>query len=222
MIYQLLLTVMIFGLAIGLGVCIGLLTDSPNVAGIAGLILLYSILELMMVGPANKHTANDNTSGVVTVLEIMSSMPENLRDRVAFVLFDLEEAGLIGSSAYRSKHKKQTQGQVILNFDCVGDGDEIIFFPTGMLRKTPKKMEPLRRVAGKWGRKSIAVKEKGFAVYPSDQTQFPYGVGIAAFHRAKFIGPYCSRIHTYRDTVLEKTNVNLLRAAIISLVGSES
>lgn len=221
LIYQILLTAVIFGIAIGLGVCIGLLADSANVAGVAGMILVYVMFGLLIVGPANKHTANDNTSGVVTVLEIMASMPDNLKDRVAFVLFDLEEAGMIGSSSYRAKHKKQRQQQIILNLDCVGDGDEIVFFPTGKLRKDKEKMAKLSAVNGKWGRKSIAVKEKGFAFYPSDQTQFPYGVGIAAFHRAKFLGLYCSRIHTHRDTVLEQTNVNLLRAAVISLISSD-
>ena len=60
--------------------------------------------------------------------------------------------------------------------------------------------------------------EKGFAYYPSDQKQFPYGVGIAAFRRSSWAGLYCSRIHTKKDTVLEETNVNILRAAIVSLI----
>ena len=65
------------------------------------------------------------------------------------------------------------------------------------------------------------LRESGFAYYPSDQSRFPYGVGIAAFRRAKFVGLYCSRIHTYRDTVQEQSNVNLLCAAIISLIGKK-
>ena len=219
LLYQILLVGVIFGAAMGLGVAIGWLLDSPEVAGLAPMILAYGMLALMIAGPANPHTANDNTSGVVTVLEIMESVPENLRDRVAFVLFDLEEAGLVGSSSYRSKHKRETQDQIIINLDCVGDGDELVFFPTGKLRKDKEKMALLATVKGKWGRKSVAVKEKGFAFYPSDQTQFPYGVGIAAFRRAKFVGLYCSRIHTHRDTKLDTTNVNILRAAIISLIG---
>ena len=35
--------------------------------------MYWVMLLLMMVGPANKHNANDNTSGVVTVLETMRS-----------------------------------------------------------------------------------------------------------------------------------------------------
>ena len=219
-VYQLLLTGVIFCAAIGIGVVFGLLLGDPAIGGITSFIMLYVILGLMMAGPANRHTANDNTSGVVTVLEIMASMPENLRDRVAFVLFDLEEAGLVGSSSYRSKHKKQTQEQIVLNLDCVGDGDQILLFPTGKLKKNASEMEKLSKLCGRMGAKHLQLKRKGFAFYPSDQASFPLGVGIAAFHKAKFLGYWLGRIHTSRDTKLDMTNVNILRAAIISLIGN--
>ena len=221
LLWQILLTFGIFAVAFGLSLGVSLLVNAPGLGMGLFLVLLYGILGCLLFGPANRHTANDNTSGVVTVLEIMASMPDNLKDRVAFVLFDLEEAGLVGSASYRSAHKQQTNQQIILNLDCVGDGNEVLFFPTKKLRKNASKMEILCRAEGRWGSKSIEVKEKGFSFYPSDQASFPYGVGIAAFHRAKWLGPYCSRIHTHRDTVLEQTNVNLLRAAIISLIGND-
>ena len=81
-------------------------------------------------------------------------------------------------------------------------------------------MDALRDICVAYDGKSLALREKGFAYYPSDQKHFPYGVGIAAFRRAKGIGLYCSRIHTWRDTVLEQTNVNILRAALTSLIGA--
>lgn len=180
--------------------------------------VLFGIMFLMLFGPANKNNANDNTSGVVTVLEIAKTLPENLRDQVCFVLFDLEEAGLIGSSSYFKSHKSAAQNQIVLNLDCVGDGDEILFFPNKKLIKDHGKMAWLCRAVGHYGKKSITVKHKGFRYYPSDQRHFPYGVGIAAFRRKKLLGHYCSRIHTKKDTVLETTNVNILRAAIITLI----
>ena len=79
-------------------------------------------------------------------------------------------------------------------------------------------MAQLKKLTGSYGNKSITLREKGFAIYPSDQGHFPYGVGICALKRGR-VGLYLSKIHTPRDTVLEITNVNLLRAAIISLVG---
>ena len=61
------------------------------------------------------------------------------------------------------------------------------------------------------------MRDKGFGFYPSDQMNFPYGVGVAALKRRKKI-LYLDRIHTSKDTVLDQTNVNILRAAITTLV----
>ena len=216
--YQLVLTAAMLLAALIPGAILVVLGVSAELASRIWLLSLYGILALMLVGPANKNNANDNTSGVVTVLEIARSMPENYRDQVCFVLFDLEEAGLLGSSAYRKAHKKQSDDQIILNLDCVGDGDELMIFPTKKLKEDTSKLELLRKITGTWGKKSIALRENGFAYYPSDQKNFPYGAGIAAFHRSSWAGLYCSRIHTKKDTVLEETNVNILRAAIVSLI----
>ena len=89
--------------AIAIGLAAGLLLGSAAVKMVS--FNAYCLLALIMIlGPANKTNANDNTSGVVTVLEIAKTLPENQRHKVCFVLFDLEEAGIIGSSSYRKKH----------------------------------------------------------------------------------------------------------------------
>ena len=222
LLYQIAIVALFVVAAFVMGVVFGLITQSPEMGGaIAGLVY-WGMLIAMMVGPANKNNANDNTSGVVSVLEMARSMPENLRDRVCFVLFDLEEAGLVGSSSFRKKHKKTTDHQIILNLDCVGDGDEIVMFPSKKFIKNDQMMTNLCRCVGHYGDKSIAVKAKGFRYYPSDQAHFPYGVGIAAFNRGKVIGLYCSRIHTNKDIILEETNVNILRAALTSMIGADT
>ena len=178
---------------------------------------LIPVVILFTVGPANKNNVNDNTSGVVTLLEIMRTMPENQRDKVCFVLFDQEEAGLIGSSFYRSQHRKASDSQIVLNLDCVGDGDHIRMFPTKKLKKDRKKLTSLYKACGYFGKKNVLVHEKGFGIYPSDQMHFPYGVGICALKKSKF-GLYVGKIHTSKDTVLDETNVNILRAARTSFI----
>lgn len=218
MAYQLFVVVVMFAfVGIGGGI-VYLLTKDGFLGYWTGYMLIWVFLVLMMVGPANKTNANDNTSGVVTVLEIAKSLPEECRSKVCFVLFDLEEAGLIGSSSYQSKHKKVTQNQIVLNLDCVGDGDEIVLFPTKKLKKDSKKMEKLRNACGKFEAKSVSIRETGFSVYPSDQANFPYGVGIAAMRSTKRGILYCSRIHTHKDTILEEENVNILRQQLTKIV----
>lgn len=179
--------------------------------------MVFGIIALMIAGPANSSNANDNTSGVVSLLEILRTMPENQRHKVCFVLFDLEEAGLIGSSSYRKAHKTASDHQLVLNLDCVGCGDHLLMFPTKELKENRKKLASLYKACGYFGRKSLLVHEKGFGIYPSDQIVFPCGVGICALKKSKF-GLYVGKIHTSRDTVLEETNVNILRAALTSLI----
>lgn len=218
LLYQFLVVGLLAAVSIGAGIGLGVLIHNPELGGLLAVSIYWVLLIMMMVGPGNKHNANDNTSGVVTVLEIARTLPEIHREQVCFVLFDLEEAGLLGSASYRKAHKKETDNQIVLNLDCVGDGDEILFFPTKKLKKNPDVMNWLRRCGGYFGQKHIALQEKGFAFYPSDQSQFPLGVGIAAFRKKKGLGLYLGRIHTSRDTILEETNINILRACISTLI----
>lgn len=219
--YQIFVVGIFFLLAFVVGLPVMLLTKDPMLTFWAAYIAYFGLLFLMLFGPANKSNANDNTSGVVTVLETARTMPESLRSKVCFVLFDLEEAGLVGSASYRKAHKAETENQIVLNLDCVGDGIEIVFFPTKKMRKDGKKLAWLYKAIGRYGDKTIDVREKGFATYPSDQKHFPYGVGIAAFKRKKGIGLYLDRIHTKRDIILEETNVNILRACLTTLITIE-
>lgn len=215
--WQLALVLLILSVCIFGGFAVGLLTGSGTIGAWSGYLMVWVILAMMLFGPANPSNTNDNTSGVVTLLEIAKSMPENQRKKVAFVLFDLEEAGLIGSASHRKAHKAQTDRQMVLNLDCVGDGDYLTLFPTKKLRQDRKRLTSLYKACGYFGKKSILVREKGFAFYPSDQANFPCGVGICALRKGgKTL--YLGRIHTKKDTILDRTNVNLLRAALITLI----
>lgn len=216
LLYQLGLVLLIGAAAIAVGVAAGLLFGS-GVVRWSILIVYFGLLALLIVGPANKNNANDNTSGVITLLEIARTMPENQRHKVCFVLFDLEEAGLIGSASYRKKHKKASDYQLVLNLDCVGDGDYLRMFPTKKLLRDRSQLTSLYKACGYFGKKSLLVHEKGKYIYPSDQKNFPFGVGICALRKKRKI-LYMSRIHTKNDTVLDETNVNILRAALTTFI----
>lgn len=219
--YQLLITLVMLLPAVLLAAAVYLLTESSMLSRLVFLVLLWTDIFLMLIGPANPNNANDNTSGVVTVLEILRTLDPGLRNKVCFVLFDLEEAGLIGSAAYRKAHKKASDNQIVLNLDCVGEGDEMLIFPTRKLKKDKKRMAPLYGICGYFGNKSLLVRDKGFSIYPSDQGNFPYGVGIAALKRKKKL-LYLDRIHTVKDTCLDETNVNILRSALTTLVSRDA
>lgn len=219
LLYQLLLVAVIMGLAIGAEVLVLVLFDPPMWVALA---VVYAILIFliwwMLAGRANKHNVNDNTSGVITLLEVALTLPEGQRDKLALVFFDNEEKGLFGSSAFYKKHKAVMKDKLLLNFDCVSDGGHILLFPSRKLKKDSVTLVRLEKAFPSAGEKQVEIPTKGFSVYPSDQKRFPKGVGVAAFRRAKVIGYYLGRIHTGRDTVMDEGNIELLRAGVLALL----
>ena len=97
-----------------------------------------------------------------------------------------------------------------------------MFFPTAKLKKEPEELSWLATHCGAYGKKILKIHKKGFGYYPSDQANFPKGVGICALCHNRLLGYYLGKIHTGRDRVLDETNVNILRACLISMVGSDA
>jgi len=172
-----------------------------------------------MAGPANKHTVNDNTSGVLTLLETALALPVEQRDKVCFVFFDNEEQGLLGSAAFFKKHKKELAETLMLNFDCVSDGDYIQFYPTKKVKADETALGRLEQAFAPVPEKTVEVV-RSFGFYPSDQRAFPKGVGVCALKKKALIGYYMDRIHTRRDTILDQRNLLLLRDGVLRLVNN--
>ena len=168
--------------------------------------LLFFIL--LLAGPANKHTVNDNTSGVITLLEIYEKLSEEEKQNVCFVFFDNEEAGLLGSAQFRKVYKKQMKETLLINFDCVSDGDTFLL---GITKQANQKYHvPLARVFTSTEGKAVLMENLKKVYYPSDQAGFPMAIAVAALKHKKPFGYYMDRIHTNRDTVFEERNIEYL------------
>ena len=161
-------------------------------------------------GPANRHTANDNTSGVLTLVETALALPPEHRERVCFVFFDNEEKGMFGSAAFAKRHKGVKKNTVVLNFDCVGDGNSIQFFSQKKLKKDEAALKRMEAAFLPAGDKDVQVV-RGFGFYPSDNASFKRGAGVCALKHKRVVGYYMDRIHTNKDTVLDEDNLTLLR-----------
>ncbi len=192
---------------------------SEGIALVAGEIVLFAGMFLMLwliaAGPANKHTANDNTSGVTTLLDIMCALPEEKRNEVAFVFFDLEEMGLFGSKGFANNHKQTMKDKLLINFDCVSDGDHLLF----VLKKGAlPHAAAIERAFPSDETYTVEVATKG-VFYPSDQANFPCGVGVAALNKTKRGNLlYMNRIHTKHDTVYHEKNIEFFVQGAVRLV----
>ena len=172
------------------------------------LAIWFALLLLILIGPANKRNANDNTSGVIALCELMCILTDETRANIAFVLFDHEETGLIGSSVFRSKYKKFIQEKLIINLDCVSDGDHIMICATKLARN--EYGIDLKNSFLPSESKSIVFTNAERTYYPSDQLGFKKSVAIAALKRKRFIGYYIDKIHTNKDTQFDKENIKLI------------
>ena len=199
---------LIFG---GLGI-------SPAVTVLLSLILAMAAFVAAMIlfvsGPPCKNNANANTSGVAALFEIMAEIPEELHDYAAFVFFDEQENGCIGSREFAKKNKRKLGKKLVVNFDCIGIGDEIV------IATRPGVKKELDFI------KEAFDEERGFAVsmlkggnrIPSDHNNFKHGVGISAFKRSKTGMLYADGMCSDNDELCEEKNLNYIIESAIKLV----
>lgn len=179
--------------------------------------LMIVMVCLLMFGPANKHNVNDNTSGVAAVMELMTRLPAEQRSKAAFILFDNEEKGLLGSAAYASAHKAVKKEKLLINMDCVGDGEHMLFFANKRTRKLPEFPWLVEAMEGATGR-NFLMNDMEKCVYPSDQSNYRYGIAVCACNKMKVLGYYCDKIHTKKDTVCEQANLDFLAEGLSAFV----
>ncbi len=177
-------------------------------------VMLVLLFAVFMGGKPNKHTANDNTSGVITLLELMNRLSPGQKERIAFVFFDNEENGMLGSAFFAKKYKGCLADKLVINFDCVSDGDNIL---VAMNNEAKTRFDPIVRDAFvPENGKAVYVSSNAF--YPSDQMMFPVSIAVAALKRKKLIGLYLDRIHTKRDTVFDESNTQYICEKTASLL----
>ena len=216
-IYNIGVVLVMLVVCIGASVIIGNFTDNTDLGINVGRLIYLLILFLMLLGPANKNNVNDNTSGVAAVFELMTRIPEDKRSKVAFILFDNEEKGLRGSGAYAKDHKVVKKEKLLINMDCVGDGENILFFTLKKTRELSAYEKLVSAMEAQVGRNLLMNKMES-CIYPSDQRHFKHGIAVCACKKAKIIGYYCDKIHTKKDTVCEQENLDFIANGLAQFV----
>ena len=216
---QLLLMLML-ALPAALGAFLTAWLGAPvGVAVAVGVLLGVLASALVIAGKPNRHTMNDNTSGVVALLTLLARLPKERRGRVAVVLFDNEEVGLIGSTLFRKRHARAMADRPLVNLDCVGDGDMLLLAPNKGYRTDE---ELCARTQAAFPAGSLAPVFARRAFYPSDQWGFPKALAVATLKRRRFFGAVIDRIHTRRDTILKEDNIEYIVEGLLRLTDHEN
>lgn len=216
--YSLLICIPFFLVAVVVNMALHLVTDNYWILYWGTLLAVFGAMGVVMMGgPANLHTVNDNTSGVITLCEIWAAMSPEQRAKTAIVFFDNEENGLLGSAFFRKLHKKDgLKNKLMINFDCVSDGEHMLF----VLNKPAMKnyRQAFTAAFPTAENMTVHVESSSNTLYPSDQMGFPVSAAVAATKKKKFVGLYLDRIHTARDTVLRQENIDYLTAGTLRLL----
>lgn len=215
--YQVLNILIIMVPALAAFVLVQGFTAMPRLALLAFIVVYFGLLLLLTRGPANPNNVNDNTSGVAAVLSLMAALPEEVRSKVAFILWDDEEKGKQGSKAYAKEHLQTAYTRLMVNMDCVGVGGHIVCGATRQARKCTGFGRLERALTETPGLEAHVFDSKTCLVN-SDQASFKCGVSLSACKQARLVGFYTPAIHTSRDTVYDEKNIAWLTEALRSCV----
>ncbi len=172
---------------------------------ISYLVVYFGMFYLCTKTFKNKKNSNDNTSGVSTVLALAAS---NLKNS-AFLLFDNEEKGLLGSKAYSKQHKELLKDKLLINLDCVGNGNNLIVISKKQAR-TLKIYESLQETMISDENYNVLYLPLEKSLSNSDHKNFVNGVCIVACKKSKHHLLYTPRIHTNRDIIANEENIIFL------------
>jgi len=213
--YQLFLALVLVMPCLVAALLIGAVTTSELMGLLVFELLLVLMIFLLLAGPANPNNFNDNTSGTVTLIEILKKLSAEERAGVAVVFFDNEEKGLVGSHRFAKLHQRELAGKLVVNFDCVSDGDILLLVRNRRMRKDAEASDVF-----------VPSFENSFAkeilcascFNPSDQMSFGNNrtVTFAAMRKARLVGLYVGRIHTSRDVIFDVRNIKVLSDGLCS------
>ena len=177
------------------------------------LVIYYALYFLMFRGRKNPNNYNDNTSGVALILTMLDNLTTEQAKNVAFILFDNEEKGKKGSKAYFNDHKEIMTEKFLLNFDCVANGDNILFAAMEKAEES-KEFALVKEIFS-----TADAAEEGFFTHfysmkgtksNSDHKNFPGGVGCMAYKKTKGGLLYTPYIHTPKDVEVKNENIEFI------------
>lgn len=166
--------------------------------GYPGLFFLAFVFFLSLFVP-NPNNANDNTSGVAAVFTIAKTLKnQNPSKKTAFILFNNEEWGLVGSGRFSKEYKKRTGCKpsfTVCNLDCVGQGDKllIVYSPQSKI----KAEEIKTAFCGE-----VIIKKINMLI-ASDNLRFDNGIMLASVQKPLFGEFYLPKIHMPNDSILD-------------------
>lgn len=181
-------------------------------------VITISVLEYYIRD--NKKNANDNTSGVLALLDIADKLSKSkYKNDVLFIFTDNEERGLIGAKGIYKHKKNQFYNKPIINLDCIGNGDTLIIsYGKEEDLKDKFNISLLNDLAKEF--KNINIDILKLQDYTrSDQKAFidsnAISIGIYKKYRYVYDLP---NIHTNKDDKIDLNFINVITTTISNVI----
>jgi len=153
----------------------------------------------------NPVNANDNTSGVATLLAVASAMPFG----VCYLLTDGEEDGSYPARAFAKENQSALQNKLFIALDCVGKGKDFgVIYYRAYNRKYAENLSAF--LQEKLDAQSYFPKSS----FPTDAEYFFKAVCISCFLRDQKGHRYFTDVHTPRDNEICAQNLDDLSNAL--------
>lgn len=175
------------------------------------LVLVVGLLWLSAFGPANRENANGNSSGVLALLAVARSLPRD--KRVCLLFLDNNSRNLLGAAAFKRKHPNAAASALFINFDCVGDGEELLVMPSKHSRWDGELLSALTSAFRPGEGVQPHVLSQGLQYYPSDHRKFKFHVAVCACRKG-MLGYTIPHLRTRRDTTLREENIRYITGAV--------
>ena len=188
--------------------------NNQTVFLISYLALYFSAFYLTTRASVNKHNANDNTSGVVSLMEIARKTNSK---KVAFIFFDNEEKGCLGSKAFNKNHGEILKNKLVINLDCVGNGNSFVFIAKPNAEKH-QLFENLKNVCKNGNGYNFVFYPLKGSFSNSDYKNFECGIGVSCYTKSKRGVYYTGKIHTAKDKFINEKNISVISQKLLKFV----
>ena len=180
------------------------------------LFLLFLIVALFYpkYGKSERDNLNDNTSGVVALLEVAKTLTPRYRGEVCVLFLDGGTQASKGAKGLVRAHPELKKKSVIV-LDCVGEGDELLILPGRTSRWNDSLLDTILENFSNSEKKTCFLKTDGLVYYPSDNRAFAGGTAICACKTVKGFGR-C--ILPRRAKEIDEENLSLLCDGLCKLV----
>lgn len=201
---------------------VGALSPTLDAIRTGAQVLNFGIFAYMLgfLGNANEYNHDDNSSGVISVMQLMDKykdLPEDKKNKVAFVLFDNEEKMLWGSLYYAHKHKKALKNQTVINLDCVGVAKTMNLLYTK--NKIPTIAEDFEKEIKESCKDIVPNIKKTTFFSMSDHISFSKAKeSICLLAKDKSLYSLVNHIHSKNDTFINNENITQVVEATKNII----